>query len=270
MVDNAASCIVVTVNTYQRRYAVQAAQEVLTWRLVADQVNGEEERSDVQRKLAEAESKLKEKTRAAYRHFGYLTRNGDHLEVVFAKFDDDRLTSLSGNDVWGALVAAGRAVGEHFDSREKRRKRVPLSEKYVALLLTGFDRHLTLKDVASSFYKDPRFPMVPTLDEIRKVIFDLLQPAGHEGGGTGGWELVASDNSILHVGTPQQVAINSIQQQLRPAVVEAESSEDGSVRRATGAGPKGREGDDEAALEQDPLPGEGLSLIHISEPTRPY
>ncbi len=267
VVDNAASCIVVTVNTYQRRYAVQAAQEVLTWRLVADQVNGEEERSDVQRKLAEAESKLKEKTRAAYRHFGYLTRNGDHLEVVFAKFDDDRLTSLSGNDVWGALVAAGRAVGEHFDSREKRRKRVPLSEKYVALLLTGFDRHLTLKDVASSFYKDPRFPMVPTLDEIRKVIFDLLQPAGHEGGGTGGWELVASDNSILHVGTPQQVAINSIQQQLRPAVVEAESSEDGSVRRATGAGPKGREGDDEAALEQDPLPGEGSDRGNVLHAT---
>ena len=38
VVDNAASCVVAAVNTYQRRYAVQAAQDVLTWKLVADQV----------------------------------------------------------------------------------------------------------------------------------------------------------------------------------------------------------------------------------------
>ena len=36
-VDNAASCVIAAVNTYQRRYAVQAAQEVLTWRFVAAQ-----------------------------------------------------------------------------------------------------------------------------------------------------------------------------------------------------------------------------------------
>jgi hypothetical protein len=92
-----------------------------------------------------------------------------------------------------------------------------LSEVFVALLLDSFDRHLTLKDVLSSFYKDPRFPLIPTLDEIRQVIYNLLQPAEHAGPGTGGWELVGSDGVPLHVDGPKQLAISSIQQQLRRA-----------------------------------------------------
>jgi hypothetical protein len=215
VVDNAASCVVAAANTYQRRYAVQAAQEVLTWRLVAAQVVEEEERADVQRKLAEAESKLKDKVRGAFRHFMYLTRKSQQLDVVFARFDDDKQTALTGNDVWGALVASNRAVGEYFDISEKRKKRNVLSEVFAALLLEGFDRHLTLKDVVSSFYKDPRFPLVPTLDEIRQVIFNLLQPANHAGSGTGGWELVGSDGVALQVQGPKQLAISSVQQQLR-------------------------------------------------------
>lgn len=215
VVDNGASCVVAAANTYQRRYAVQAAQEVLTWRLVAAQVVEEDERADVQRKLAEAESKLKEKVRGAYRHFVYLTRRNQQLDVVFARFDDDKQTSLAGNDVWGALVANNRAVGEYFDPAEKRKKRTSLSEVFAAILLEGFDRHLTLKDVVSSFYKDPRFPLVPTLDEIRQVVFSLLQPANHAGPGTGGWELVGSDGMPLQVQGPKQLAISSVQQQLR-------------------------------------------------------
>jgi hypothetical protein len=221
VVDNAASCVVAAVNTYQRRHALQAAQDVLTWRLVAGQVVEIDERVDVNRKLADAEAKLKEKVRGAFRHFAYLTRSRDQLEVVFARFDDDRLSSLSGNDVWSFLVASNRAVGEYLDATEKRRKRLALSEVYVALLLDAFDRHLTLRDVMSSFYRDPRFPLVPTLDEVRSVIFDLLQPAGHKGPGTGGWELVGSDGSRLHVENPQQLAISSIQQQIRRLKTDA-------------------------------------------------
>jgi hypothetical protein len=217
IVDNAASCVVAAVNTYQRRYAIQAAQEVLTWRLVAGQVVEDDERADVQRKLAEAELKLKEKVRGAFRHYVYLTRKRDQLEVVFTRLDEDKLTALNGNDVWGSLVAANRAVGEYMDTTEKRRKRMALSEVFVALLLDGFDRHLTLKDVLSSFYKDPRFPLVPTLDEIRQVIYNLIQPADHAGPGTGGWELVGSDGIPLRVEGPKQLAISSIQQQLRRA-----------------------------------------------------
>jgi hypothetical protein len=222
IVDNAASCVVAAVNTYQRRYAIQAAQEVLTWRLVAGQVVEDDERSDVQRKLAEAEGKLKEKVRSAYRHCVYLTRKHEQLEVVFIRFDDDKLTALSGNDVWGTLVTANRAVGEYMDVVEKRRKRKALSEVFVALLLDSFDRHLTLKDVLSSFYKDPRFPLIPTLDEIRQVVYSLLQPTDQAGSGTGGWELVGSDGVPLHVEGPKQLAINSIQQQLRRATLKYE------------------------------------------------
>lgn len=215
LMDNAASCVIAAVNTYQRRYAVQAAQEVLTWRLVADQIVETDERAEVQRKLTEAEILLKEKVRGAYRHYAYLTRKRDQLEVVYARFDDDKQSALSGNDVWSALVTAKRAVGEYFDTNEKRRKRVELSEMFLSLLLDSIDRHLTLKDVSSSFYKDPRFPLVPTLNEIRQVIYNLLQTADHAGQGTGGWELIGSDGTRLQVEGPKQLAISSIQQQLR-------------------------------------------------------
>jgi Protein of unknown function (DUF499) len=250
LVDNAASLVIVAVNTYQRRYSMQAAEEVLTWRLVLDRVGEEDERADVERKLLGAESKLKEKVRLAYRHYSYLTRHGDDLEVVFARFDDDKLTSLSGNDVWGALVGAGRAIGEYFDSAEKRRKRVSLSEVYLAALLDGFDRHLTLKDVASSFYKNPQFPVVPSIDEIRRVVFDLIQAVGHDGDGTGGWELVDGSGVRFTPDSPGQLAINSIQQQLRRA------------RPAPGSGPE---------LQEDPgadgIQGQTQATRPDSQPT---
>ena len=66
--------------------------------------------------------------------------------------------------------------------------------------------------------------MVPNLDEIRQVVFDLLQPGDHAGAGTGGWELVGSDGAVLHIGGPKQLAISSIQQQLRP-IVESKSGD---------------------------------------------
>jgi hypothetical protein len=217
IVDNAASMVIAAVNTYQHRYALQAAEEVLTWRLVLEQVGEEDERVEVNRKLVEAESKLKDKVRGAYRHYCYLTRRGEDLEVVFSRFDDDKQTSLSGNDVWGALISAGRAVGEYFDLNEKRRKRMSLGELYLATLLDTFSRHLTLKDVVSSFYKNPQFPLVPSLDEIRQAIFALIQPAGEAGAGTGGWELIDGSGIRFSPDSPGQLAINSFQQQLARA-----------------------------------------------------
>jgi hypothetical protein len=97
-----------------------------------------------------------------------------------------------------------------------------LSEVYVGALLSGFDRHLTLKDLVSSFYKNPRFPLVPSLDEIRRAVFALIQPPGHAGEGTGGWELVDRAGTRFSPDSPGQLAINSIQQQLRPARPEPE------------------------------------------------
>jgi hypothetical protein len=215
VVDNAASCVITAVNTYQRRYAVQAARDVRTWKLVAEQVIEGAEQDEVAAELVKARETLKEAVRKAFRHYAYLTRKGDQLDVVFARFDDDKQTTLSGNDVWGALVLASRAVGEFFDPTAKVRKRKPLAEEYLAILLAGFDRHLTLRDVVSSFYKNPRFPMVPTLDDIRGAIFKMLQPPDHAGPGTGGWELVGSDNSPIQVVNAQEIAINSLHQQIR-------------------------------------------------------
>jgi hypothetical protein len=222
LVDNAASLLVAAVNTYQLRYAVQAASELLTWRLVLDQVV-EEERADVMKPLLEAESKLKDKVRVAYRHYSYLTRRGEDLEVVFARFDDDKQTSLVGNDVWGALVVAGRAVGEYYDPVEKRRKRTSLSEVYMTTILDRFDRHLTLKDIVSSFYKNPQFPLVRSLEEIRQALFALIEPKAPGGEGAGGWELVDGTGARLSVESPGQLAISSIQQQLRRAPLESGS-----------------------------------------------
>jgi hypothetical protein len=234
-VDNAASLVVVAVNTYQRRYAVQAAEDVLTWTLVLSRVEDEDERADVSRKLLDAEAKLKDKVRIAYRHFSYLIRRGEDLEVVFGRFDDDKQTSLAGNDVWGALVVASRAVGDYYDPAEKRRKRTSLGEVYLAALLDGFDRHLTLKDVVSSFYNNPQFPLVPSLDEIRRAIFALLQPVGHDGPSTGGWELVDGKDARFSPDSPGQLAISSVQQQLRRSVPESQpTSETGAVDAGPG------------------------------------
>ena len=62
--------------------------------------------------------------------------------------------------------------------------------------------------------------------EIREVIYDLVQPPGHSGLGTGGWELVGSDGARLRVESSKQLAISSIQQQLRRAMGEDISNAD--------------------------------------------
>ncbi len=128
-------------------------------------------------------------------------------------------------------------MGEYFDTEEKRRKRTSLGELYLATLLDAFSRHLTLKDTVSSFYKNPQFPVVPSLDEIRRAIFALIQPAGG-GEGTGGWELVDGAGVRFSPDSPGQLAINSIQQQLRRAQPEPqpepESRPEGGVPQGEG------------------------------------
>ena len=106
------------------------------------------------------------------------------------------------------------------------------------MLLEGFDRHLTLKDVVSSFYKDPRFPLIPSLDYIRDAIFAVLQEPDHAGPGTGGWELIGSDGSTLHVESAKQIAINSVQIQLRRRISQT-MDQSGAATDRTNDGPRG-------------------------------
>lgn len=249
VVDNAASCVIAAVNTYQRRYAIQAAHDFLTWKVVSEQVIEDKDREQVATELTGARQKLRDTVRKAYRHYAYLVRKGDQLEVVFARFDDDKQSALDGNDVWSALVVAGRAVGEYLDPTEKRRKPKHLAEEYVAKLLDSFHRHLTPKDVVSSFYKNPRFPMVPSLDEIRNVVFNLLQEPDHAGEGTGGWELVDSNNTPLHVDNPGQIAINSSQQQIRRR--QEQESEDSDTKGDAKDETEDRRGDDSGSGQKE-------------------
>jgi hypothetical protein len=89
-----------------------------------------------------------------------------------------------------------------------------LTADYLATLLDSFDRALTPKEIVQSFYKNPAFPLVPSTDEVRRVLFDLLDK---------GWEFVDSDGNRLAVASPGQVQINSISQTLqrcRPRVPE--------------------------------------------------
>jgi hypothetical protein len=137
----------------------------------------------------------------------------------------------------------GGGVGEYFDPVENRRKRTTLGELYLATLLDAFSRHLTLKDIVSSFYKNPQFPLVPSLDEIRRAIFALIQPAGSVGEGTGGWELVDGAGVRFSPDSPGQLAINSIQQQLRRAQPEPQQEPEphavGGIPQGEGERPSG-------------------------------
>lgn len=230
VVDNAASCVFATANTYQLRYATQAATEVLTWRLVLSQVVEEDDQSEVKSKLADAEATLNSKVRGAFRHFAYLMRKRGDLEVIFDRFDDDKQSSLAGSDVWSILVLRNRAVGEYYDPIEKRHRRKTLSPLFLSALLDTFDRHLTPKDVVTSFYKDPNFPLVPGLDEIRSAMFGLIQESEQDGDGSGEWELIDSVGTRLNVALPSQLAVSSVQQQLRrivpPSAPESPSTDD--------------------------------------------
>ena len=195
-VDNAASCVVVTVNTQQRDVARKRAGEVLAWRYVLRQIGdeAEDERAEARGKLEDAEGKLRRDVERAYRHYAYLVRAGD-LHVQFDRFDDDARTALKGDHIWAQLVHDGRAT-------------VPggLGADYVATLLGAFDRALTPKEIVQGFYKNPAFPLVPSTDEVRRALFDLLRQ---------GWDFVDADGNPLTVASPGQISINSISQTLQ-------------------------------------------------------
>ncbi len=199
-VDNAASCVVACVNTQRRDVARKRAGEVLAWCNVVRQIHTDEEDElrEATAKRDEAEAKLKKDLVKAFQHYTYLLRAGD-LTVEFKRFDDDVKSSLRGEQVWAALVEAGRAT-------------VPagLSATYLATLLDGFDRALTPREVVQSFFKNPSFPLVPSTDEVRRAVYEMLH---------NGWELVDSDGNPLAVASPANLSINSISQTLRRRVV---------------------------------------------------
>jgi hypothetical protein len=195
-VDSAASCIIACVNTQRRDIARKRAGEVLAWRHVLQQINPDEadELREANAKHDDAMTKLHRDVEKAFQHYAYLIRAGA-LVVEFKRFDDDTKSSLHGDQVWSALVEAGRATVTYG-----------LSADYLAALLATFDRTLTPREVVQSFYKNPAFPLVPSTDEVRRAIYDLVHDE---------WELVDSDGNALAIASPGQISINSISQVLR-------------------------------------------------------
>lgn len=238
-VDNAASCLVACVNTQRRDVARKRAGEVLAWRNVVRQINPEEQEElrEAAVKRDEAEGKLRRDIEKAFQHYAYLVRAGD-LHVEFKRFDDDTKSSLRGDHVWTALVDAGRATIA-----------MGLSPDYLAALLDAFDRALTPKEVVQSFFKNPSFPLVPSTDEVRRAIYDLL----HQG-----WELVDSDGNPLAVASPAQISINSIAQAVRRRVAAVPVIETATPRGETSVAPGTASG----------LTGQGTLLDPRDDPYR--
>lgn len=60
-----------------------------------------------------------------------------------------------------------------------------------------------------SFFKNPSFPLVPSTEEVRRAIYELLHR---------GWELIDSDGDPLAIASPANISIASIGQSLRRKV----------------------------------------------------
>jgi hypothetical protein len=196
-VDNAASCVVACIDTHRRDHIRRRAATVLAWRRVLPQLPPDDvdEIREARAAVREEEGKLREAVAAAYQHHAYLVRSGDDLVVEYRRFDDDKKSALRGEDVWASLVGNGRAA-------------LPdgLSETYLATLLDRFDRQLTLREVRQAFYKNPDFPLVPSVDEVRRAVFKLLSQ---------GWEIVDAEGTRAGITDAEQIPVNSMSQTIR-------------------------------------------------------
>jgi hypothetical protein len=130
---------------------------------VLDQLDAEDE------KRPEAAAELRAATECvdahplkAFQHHGYVTRT-DKVEVDWQRFDDDTKSSLKASHVWHALSHIGRAV---YPGK--------LSGTYLRRLLAKMSRTLNLKAIGQQFFKNPAFPMVPSVEDIRRAVFETL------------------------------------------------------------------------------------------------
>ena len=208
-VDNAASCVIACISTYQRDHARRRAATVLAWRRVIPQLPPDDldEIREARSLMREEEGKLRKSVLAAYQHYAYISRSGNDIVPEFKRFDDDKQSALHGEDVWAALVANARATMPDG-----------LDETYLATLLDRFDRQLTLREVRQAFYKNPDFPLVPSIDEIRRALFKLLQL---------GWEIVDPEGQRAGITSAGQIPVNSMNQVLRRAQATPPSAGNG-------------------------------------------
>lgn len=219
-VDNAASCVVACVNTQRRDTVRKRAAEVLAWRTVVSQLDPDDDkRRDALAELRTATERVDADVLKAFQHFAHLTRT-DKIEVDWQRFDDDTKSALKGSHVWDALVNNGRAV---YPGK--------LSGDYLKTLLSKIPRVLTLKEISQQFYKNSAFPMVPSVDDIRRAVYQTL-------GGPDPYEVVDANGEALTISSVDELSIGSLELSLRrettgapPEPPEAPTTQEGPSSR---------------------------------------
>jgi Protein of unknown function (DUF499) len=200
-VDNAASCVIACVNAQRRDAVRKRATEALAWRAVLAQLEPSDDKyAEAQAEHKAAAQRVDTDLLKAYQHYAYLIRT-DRVEVDWQRFDDDTKSSLKGGHVWDALAKQDRAT-------------LPgkLSGIYLRTLLERTPRALTLKEVTQQFYKNPAYPMVPSVDDIRRAVYDLLTGAER-------YEIVDASDEVLTITSADELLIGSMDQLLRKATI---------------------------------------------------
>jgi hypothetical protein len=202
-VDNGASCVIACVNTQRRDTMRKRAIEVLAWRSVISQLDQDDDkRPEAQAELRAATQRVDDDLQKAFQHFAYLTRT-DQTKVEWQRFDDDGKTALKGTHVWDALVNHSRAV---HPGR--------LSGAYLKTLLSKIARDLTLKEIGQQFHKNPAFPLVPSLDDIRCAVHQTLT-------GPDSFQVIDGEGVPQHIASPDELSIGSMELRLRRAPAPA-------------------------------------------------
>ncbi len=235
-VDFAASCVIACVNTQRRDAMAKRARSAYAWLLANNDVAPDSElHAEMVTEVNEALELLDAEIRRAFQHYVYLVRDDQGLRPEFAKFENDACSSLSGNDVWEDLAKRGDAV----------RSADGLAGAYLHHLLDLSVRPYTLAEVVEKFWRDPAFPVIPSEAVARRAIYDTFRP--DEDGVA--WELVTSSGERLHVASPEQLALNSPDQQLRLARPEEEPSEIPAAETSSAEGSAAGVGAPAPALE---------------------
>ncbi|MFE2152540.1 DUF499 domain-containing protein [Streptomyces lavendulae] len=219
-VDNAASCIIACVNTQRRDAVRKRTVEVLAWRAVIAQLDPEDDkRADAQAELRNATQRVDDDLQRAFQHFAHLTRT-DQIEVDWQRFDDDTKTALKGGHVWDALANNSRAV---YPGK--------LSGTYLKTLLNKIARDLTLKEIGQQFYKNPAFPLIPSVDDIRRAVYQTLS-------GSEPYQVIDGEGTAQQISSSDELSIGSMELTLRKAPLV--SADDAPVPTANTAGTPGR------------------------------
>ena len=228
--DFAASCVVACVNTQRRDRARRRAAEALAYRYVVRLLDPDDSlRAEAERKHRELRDKLDADIESAFQHYAFQVRTDQEIDVAIERFESETKSSLSGHDLWDAL------------DQEHNRAVSPggLSGSFLPTLIDLSDRRYTVKEIVSRFWNDPRFPLVPSEQEVRRALFEAITDRGSHGDGEPVWEIVSGEGEVLTIELPEAIAINSVEHVVRltrPADHEGEDEHDTGDEDTTGGG----------------------------------